>query len=817
MSNLLRLLSLLIFLTAAALASVDAGWGAEPEEKKSEENNPGEESVEAGHSYHGEAFNEGPRQKAYLMEGMGHVDFPVTTKSEEAQKFVTQGLGQLYGFWYLEAERSFRQAAALDPDCAMAYWGAALANSRNTKRAKGFMEEAMKRRDKVSQREQMYLDAFNKYVNADPKKRKERAEAYVADLEKLLLEHPDDIEAKALLGLQLYLNRSQGSKIVSYFAVDALLGEVFQKQPLHSAHHFRIHLWDAKKPERALESAALCGKGTPGIAHMWHMPGHIYSRLKRYNEAVWQQEASARVDHAHMMRDRVLPDEIHNFAHNNEWLIRNLMYVGRVEDALSLAKNMLELPRHPKYNTPKRGSANYGRRRLLEVLRRYELWDEALGLADSDYLKGDLLPGAPIRSRMETLGLLGAASFQVGGEENLAAGEKTLADIRSELDEKRQHREQAALEAKRKYYREHAKPWALTADKEPLPPWETTPEPLNKKQEKARDKVVADAKKKFDGDIRELEKTERYVDGWKHVALGEFEAAYDLLRRAGGVDTHLLTAIQFAAGEQDKALESLKSYVDRHRNEVLPLGVYTELLWKAGKKDEAQKQMETMRSVAATMDLDTPLAKRLQPIAEALKLTDANGDWRLPFKYGDDFGSRPDLAELGPFRWRPSPAPSWQLPGVNGTQRSLADYQDRPVIVIFYLGYGCLHCVEQLQKFSPMKEQFAELGIDLVAISSDDIEGLEIGIRDFKPGKLDIPLVADPELKVFKKYRAYDDFESQPLHGTFLIDPSGQVLWQDISYEPFMDAEFLLKEAPRLLNLQQAPPSASTPAGVAGE
>ena len=67
-----------------------------------------------GHSFHGEAFNEGPRQKAYLMGGTGNVRFDVTTESELAQKFINQGVGQLHGFWDLEAERSFRQAAALD-------------------------------------------------------------------------------------------------------------------------------------------------------------------------------------------------------------------------------------------------------------------------------------------------------------------------------------------------------------------------------------------------------------------------------------------------------------------------------------------------------------------------------------------------------------------------------------------------------------------------------------------------------------------------------------------------------------------------------
>ncbi len=70
---------------------------------------------------------------------------------------------------------------------------------------------------------------------------------------------------------------------------------------MHPAHHYRIHLWDKRGPKHALESAAQCGPSLPGIAHMWHMPGHTYSNLNlhRYQDAVWQQEASARVDHAH--------------------------------------------------------------------------------------------------------------------------------------------------------------------------------------------------------------------------------------------------------------------------------------------------------------------------------------------------------------------------------------------------------------------------------------------------------------------------------------------------------------------------------------
>jgi hypothetical protein len=62
------------------------------------------------------------------MDGMGMVDFPITTKSKDAQAFFNQGVAQLYGFWFTEAERSFRGAARLDPNAAMAYWGIAMAS-----------------------------------------------------------------------------------------------------------------------------------------------------------------------------------------------------------------------------------------------------------------------------------------------------------------------------------------------------------------------------------------------------------------------------------------------------------------------------------------------------------------------------------------------------------------------------------------------------------------------------------------------------------------------------------------------------------------
>ena len=127
----------------------------------------------AGHSSHGAELNKGPRQAGYLMGTTSNVSFPITTDSPEAQKFFNQGVGQIHGFWYLEAERSFRQVLKLDPGHPMAYWGITMANSGNRSRSKPLIAKAVAGKSRVSEREQMWIDAMAAYQNeTDSKKRK---------------------------------------------------------------------------------------------------------------------------------------------------------------------------------------------------------------------------------------------------------------------------------------------------------------------------------------------------------------------------------------------------------------------------------------------------------------------------------------------------------------------------------------------------------------------------------------------------------------------------------------------------------------------
>ena len=271
---------------------------------------------EPGHSQHGDVFDDGPRQAAVLMSGMPKLVFPITTTKPDTQTFFLQGLGQLHGFWYYEAERSFRQAAVFDPGCAMTYWGMAMANINNESRAKKFTAKAVELKSQASPRERLWIQVLENFYKDDKRDKKAKEAGYIKDLEAIGLEFPDDIEAQAFLAWRLYYGRIEAPSPTN-LATNALIDKVLAANPMHPAHHYRIHLWDAPKPAKALPSAALCGQSAPGIAHMWHMPGHIYSKLKRWEDAVWQQEAATRVDHAYMIRSLVMPDQIHNYAFNS--------------------------------------------------------------------------------------------------------------------------------------------------------------------------------------------------------------------------------------------------------------------------------------------------------------------------------------------------------------------------------------------------------------------------------------------------------------------------------------------------------------------
>ncbi|NNE91502.1 MAG: redoxin domain-containing protein [Verrucomicrobiales bacterium] len=779
----------LIFCVALAVCPA-IGQEKKTEEPAKEAPDEAETTPEEGHSVHGEIFNEGPRQAAVLIGGTGHVNFEITTKSPEAQKFFNQGIGQLHGYWDFEAERSFRQAAALDPECAMAYWGMGMANFGNNTRGKGFADEAAKRRDQASEREKMWIDslaAYFKDVKADKKK---RLRDLMRAMEKIAQKYPDDIEAQAFVFRQLYYNHRNGHPMPSVYVADLLGEKIHKLDPNHPVHHYRIHIWDRENAEKALHSASMGGPSAPGIAHMWHMPGHIYSKLHRYQDGAWYQEASARVDHAYMMRFMLIPDQIHNFAHNNEWCIRNLNHLGRLQDAITLSKNMAELPRRPKFTkkedpktyNPSGSSWQYGRQRLRESLFRYEEWDKLIALADTNYLK----PDGKGLTQDDHDRFQGIAKFESGDAEG---GKVHLDAIEKRLNEEKKKRDDAVTKAEQK-----AKD--------------------GKKDKKGIDAAKKAAERNFSKKIAALQT--RFDELTVYAAVNQkpepdLAKAHEFLPKLKNLAKERHAMLWSRAGKHDEAVKVAGEAVSGGKNQVKPLVFQVRILAAAGKKDEAKKAFESLRTVAGFADTDLAIFEPLKPIAKEFGFPEK---WQMPAP-SKDMGEQPSLDSLGPFRWTPPKAPDFKLTNIEDKPVDQTSLGGKPTVMIFYLGKGCKHCMEQLNAFAPMHEKFQEAGIDIVAVSTDSVDGLKQTFREAEPEEtgegetkpaadtenpFPFPLLSDTSLDAFKAFRAYDDFEKMALHGTYLIDGKGQIRWLNISYEPFMHPGWLLEECERLLS-----------------
>ena len=702
-----------------------------------------------GHSTHGEAFDEGPRQAAVLMDGCGKVNFPITTKNADAQKFFNQGIGQLHGFWYFEAERSFRQVLALDPECAMAYWGCAMANVNNEKRAAEFIKKAVEKKEKATKREQLWIETLANFYRDTKKEKKSRQMEFIKDMEAIINQSPDDLEARTFLAWAIWHAKEDGVPMVSRETVNALIEQVLAKEPMHPAHHYVIHLWDDDNPSRALASAAKCGQAAPDIAHMWHMPGHIFSKVSRLDDAEWQQDAAIRVDHAYMIRTQILPDQIHNYAHNSEWLIRTKNQLGHAHEAVAIARNLIEIPRHPRFNTMNNGkeSASFGRTRLLETLMRFELWDELSALDGSPYLDVTANPSFET-NRLRALGV--AAFFK-----------KDRESLKKNFD-------------------------ALAALKEKKPTKKNADETKKEKQDKEETKKP----KSKDNALIEL----RILDAIMH---DNRDDAAKLLDQPGDTPKERLVRYQLAIENKEKALK-LASQLPQ---DAPGIALRADILAQCGKDDEARAQFEKLQTVAATMDEDLPITKRMNDLGPRLGFPAA---WRKPSEPKADSGIRPTLDSLGPMLWHPWNAPSFTLANHDRPPVSLKDHTGKPVIVLFYLGHTCGHCVEQLKAFAAASSDFSSAGIEIIAIGCEPVD--ELGATRSLCGdnnRASLEFLADPDMKVFREWRCYDDFEGMPLHGAFLVDSHGLVRWADVSSEPFKDTGFLLEEAKRLFQFKR--------------
>nr|WP_294937993.1 hypothetical protein [uncultured Flavobacterium sp.] len=253
--------------------------------------------------------------KAPLFEGMDVIDYPISTKNPEAQKYFNQGLALAYGFNHAEAARSFYYATKLDPECAMCFWGFAYVlgpnynagmEPDNYERAYKAIQQALKLQDKVSEKEKALINALAKrYVVKPVEDRSKLDIAYSNAMKDVNARFPEDININALYAesvMDLHpwdLYEKNGAPKPWTPEIVSLLEKILKKDPKHiGANHFYIHAVEASStPERANASAKFFDDGNASsFGHLVHMPSHIYIRTGEYHKGTLANLNAVKVD-----------------------------------------------------------------------------------------------------------------------------------------------------------------------------------------------------------------------------------------------------------------------------------------------------------------------------------------------------------------------------------------------------------------------------------------------------------------------------------------------------------------------------------------
>jgi peroxiredoxin Q/BCP len=164
------------------------------------------------------------------------------------------------------------------------------------------------------------------------------------------------------------------------------------------------------------------------------------------------------------------------------------------------------------------------------------------------------------------------------------------------------------------------------------------------------------------------------------------------------------------------------------------------------------------------------------------------------------------------------PAPDFKLPDVQGVEQSLGSLGGgRPVVVVFYLGYSCSHCVAQLLALDKDLHYFRELDARVVAISSDSPQHTAEKYQEY--GEFRFPVLADVDYSVSEQwgvYRPETAEQSEFLnHGTFVVDGKGRLIWATLGREPFLDNTTLLHVIAGSQGLLPSAPNSGAAAAVA--
>ena len=346
-----------------------------------------------------------PSLPAKIMSGQGRVHFPITTSSAEAQQFFDQGVAQMHSFWATEAERSFRQAAELDPEAPMPQWGVAMVaagdyrprfqlegfeklfGKGNPLRATSRAAEAATRADQLAKApgkatplEKLYIASI--VARRDPNS-KNQDEGYIQGLRAVVAQYPNEIEAKTYLALHLMQGFNLPEKTPHGTTMEAvsILRDLLVKAPDHpGVHHYVIHAFEGSTfAKDAWPSCKRYAELVTNIPHALHMPGHIYAQTGRWEDAASSFSAAAENERGYIKADRLYGTGHH--GHNVHFLATSYSFQGQYDKAKEAARELLGFKENPREQASLDGFNSAYRQGWFAMLRslvQSESWDEIL-------------------------------------------------------------------------------------------------------------------------------------------------------------------------------------------------------------------------------------------------------------------------------------------------------------------------------------------------------------------------------------------------------------------------------------------------------
>ncbi|MBI2791822.1 MAG: hypothetical protein HYX61_07680 [Gammaproteobacteria bacterium] len=426
---------------------------------------------------------------APLFTNLGNSHHPIATQIPLAQRYFDQGLILFYGFDSGESIRSFREAIHLDPNCAMCYWGLALAlSSKNNMPLDGHekqdafdaIKKAQQHVDPSNVSEKAYIEALSSRlssVTSSPEKTPENvlvpadvmycggglstskeAQDYANAMREVVQQFPKDIDAKNLYVFSLFdvakwhFWSREGNPYPNTAEIMKTLDSALAMNPKNiAANHYYIHVVEqSPHPEQALPNADFLLNAVPGAEHLVHMPSHIYLLTGRYYDAsVANQKAneSLKQYEADCLSQGFKPEINYLYYHNLHFLWASSMMDGQSELAFKAAK---ELARQIPVNSLKNDSylqmflpviyftqARFGK--LDEILKETQpiaesqyamgMWHYARGVAYTHLNKIKEAKNELAKLQVITQQKPDKGNFEKFGEDDLRIGEQVLSAL----------------------------------------------------------------------------------------------------------------------------------------------------------------------------------------------------------------------------------------------------------------------------------------------------------------------------------------------------------------------------------------------------